>query len=211
MTLETVGTETPACSAMNAIVVRGVLTIARCVAKVSGPCSAISHGAAADASRAGWPADTVPKGLDARSRPSYGVHGRNRIVTEYETFDLEEPRVWGLVRRAGRRPSMTPPHRGPAPYPEGCSGRGGRVVATRWRSLGVFAILALLVSACSSGGASTAPSTAPSDRAARPRRAPRHRRPRSRSPSPGITSRTTTRASACGRISPMSTWRRIRT
>jgi hypothetical protein len=29
MTFETVGTETPACSAMNAIVVRGVRTMAR--------------------------------------------------------------------------------------------------------------------------------------------------------------------------------------
>jgi raffinose/stachyose/melibiose transport system substrate-binding protein len=33
------------------------------------------------------------------------------------------------------------------------------VVATRWRSAGILAVLVLLVSACTSGGASTAPST----------------------------------------------------
>lgn len=35
------------------------------------------------------------------------------------------------------------------------------MVATRWRSMGILAILVFLVSACTSGGASTAPSTAP--------------------------------------------------
>ena len=125
-------------------------------------------------------------------------------------------------RRLGRRARSSAPGRRRRPRPQARTvPRGLRLgteedeVATRLASLG-----GSLAHALSTGGAPPGTAAAPQRRrrAAAERGADRRApsptasaRPRSRSRSPGTTSRTTTRASACGRTSPTSTRRPTRT
>jgi len=62
----------------------------------------------------------------------------------------------GSLDRSCRRDRRTT---GQTPKIRAGLGGGGRIVSTRWRTSALVGLLALLVAACTGGGATTAPST----------------------------------------------------
>ena len=124
--------------------------------------------------------------------PSPSRGGRRRSDGHARASSPPPPQVRTQDQRRDRRPEPV------------MSRRGAAIL---------LATAAIVFGACSSGGASSAPSAAAPSAAqsAAPSAAPSTRRRPPPSRSTGTTSRTTTRARACGRSWPTSTWPPTRT